>query len=80
MWLVIDYEYFAHYPFPVAGTGRKFDRKTHSAGLVASEHDFASVGSDDIACDRESEPVPSLLGGKQWFENSIDALFRDRPG
>src|SRR5580658_1433876 len=62
--------------FLKARAGRKFDRKTHSARLVASEYDLAPVGSDDIASDRESEPVTSLLGSKQGFENSLDALLR----
>src|SRR5579872_2898684 len=71
--------------FPIASflnvrAPRKFDRKTHSAGRIASEHDLAAVGSNDIACDREPETITSLLGGKQRFENSIDALLRYRTG
>ena len=66
--------------FLIARAARKFDRKTHSAGLVASEHDLAPVGSDDIAGDRESEPITSLLGGKERFENSIDTVLRYRAG
>src|SRR5208282_5816570 len=63
--------------FLVVRTNRKFDRKTHAAGLVTAEPDFASVRSHNTARDRESEPVAALLGGKQRLENSIDAFWRD---